>query len=159
MFAYSGNGGMAVLLLYVDDIVLIVSSSSLLCQFIQLLKDEFSICNMGSLHYFFGVQVQQKSNCLFLCQQQYALDLLKKVNMESCNPIDSSLSTSHLFTYNSSIFSNPSLYRSIVEEAALKALKEKHQPKSKITFLLCYTTSGVEILKRHLVVLVVIYLK
>ena len=125
MFAYSGNGGMAVLLLYVDDIILIVSSS-LLCHFIQLLKDEFSMSNMGSLHYFLGVHVQKNSNCLFLCQQQYAFDLLKKVNMESCSPIDSSFNTSHLFTYHSSIFSNPSLYRSIVEEAAVKALKEKH---------------------------------
>ena len=50
MFVYSGNGGMTVLLLYIDDIVLIVSfSSSLLCHFIQLLKDEFSMSNMGSL--------------------------------------------------------------------------------------------------------------
>ena len=58
---------MAVLLLYVDDIVLIVSYSSLLCHFIQLLKDEFSMSNMGSLHYFLGVQVKKNSNGLFLC--------------------------------------------------------------------------------------------
>ena len=60
---------MAVLLLYVDDIVIIVSSYPLLCNFIQLLKDEFSMSNMGSLHYFLGVQVKKNSNGLFLCQQ------------------------------------------------------------------------------------------
>ena len=57
MFAFSGNGGMAVILLYVNDIVLTVSSSSLLLHLIQLLKDEFSMIDMGSLHYFLGVQV------------------------------------------------------------------------------------------------------
>ena len=67
MFAYSGNGGMAVLLLYVDDIVLIVSSYSLLCHFIQLLKDDFSMSNMGSLHYFLSVKVKKNSNGLILC--------------------------------------------------------------------------------------------
>ena len=57
MFVYSGNGGIAVFLFYVDDIVLIAYSSSLLCHLIQLLKDEFSMTDICSLRYFLGVQV------------------------------------------------------------------------------------------------------
>ena len=100
---------------------------------------------MGSFHYFLYVQVHKNSSGLFLFQQQYALDLLKKENMESCSPADSSFSTCHLSTHHSSIFSDSSLYRSIVEEASLKALKEWCQAKSKITIFLFNTTSSVEI--------------
>ncbi|GJR01420.1 ribonuclease H-like domain-containing protein [Tanacetum coccineum] len=42
------------LLLYVDDIVLIAASKTLLQQVIQLLHQEFSMTDLGSLNYFLG---------------------------------------------------------------------------------------------------------
>ena len=60
---------MAFLLLYVDDIVLTMSSMSLLHRIIAALRQEFSMTDMGPLHHFLGVSVQRKGDSLFLSQR------------------------------------------------------------------------------------------
>jgi hypothetical protein len=45
-------------LLYVDDIVLTASSASLLQYTISVLKQKFTMKDLGTLHYFLGVSVQ-----------------------------------------------------------------------------------------------------
>jgi hypothetical protein len=49
---------MVYLLLYVDDIVLIISRTALLQHIISVLKREFVMKNLGPLHHFLGVSVQ-----------------------------------------------------------------------------------------------------
>jgi hypothetical protein len=49
---------MVYLLLYVDDIVLTASSVALLQQTISTLKREFIMKDLGPLHHFLGVSVQ-----------------------------------------------------------------------------------------------------
>lgn len=56
----------AYLLLYVDDIVLTVTSSILLRRIISTINVEFTLKDMGPLHYFLGVQVQRTSSGFFL---------------------------------------------------------------------------------------------
>lgn len=48
---------MAYLLLYVDDIVLTASSTTLIQQVIHTLRFEFAITNLGVLNYFLGIVV------------------------------------------------------------------------------------------------------
>ena len=67
---------MALLLLYVDDIVLMASSTSLLQHVISALRQEFSMTDMGPLHHFLGVTVEHRDGSLFLSQRQYILDIL-----------------------------------------------------------------------------------
>lgn len=57
------------LLLYVDDIVLTASSTTLLHQVIESLRHEFSLKDLGDLHYFLGVSVQHTAVGLFLFQR------------------------------------------------------------------------------------------
>jgi hypothetical protein len=56
------------LLLYVDDIVLTASSEQLLRQTITALEREFSLKDLGALHYFLGVAVTRSSDGMFLSQ-------------------------------------------------------------------------------------------
>ena len=65
MFVFTTAHDMAVLLLYVDDILITASSSTLLQRLIESLKAEFRMTDLGSLHYFLGVQVQQIRDGLF----------------------------------------------------------------------------------------------
>jgi hypothetical protein len=75
------------LLLYVDDIVLTASSTTLLQQTISALKQEFTKKDLGALHHFLGVSVQHQADGLFLTQCQFALDILKRAGMVDCKPV------------------------------------------------------------------------
>ena len=57
---------MAFLLPYVDDIVLMASSTSFLQQIISALHREFSMTDMGPLHHFLGATVERQDDNLFL---------------------------------------------------------------------------------------------
>jgi histone deacetylase 1/2 len=50
-----------VLLLYVDDIILVGSASTAILQVIKALTTKFDIKDLGSLHYFLGIQITQTS--------------------------------------------------------------------------------------------------
>jgi hypothetical protein len=72
LFVYNRDGDMAYLLLYVDDIVLTASSSRLLQHVQQRLFTEFSMKDLGPLHYFLGISVTRSSSGFFLSQHKYA---------------------------------------------------------------------------------------
>ncbi|GJZ34670.1 ribonuclease H-like domain-containing protein [Tanacetum coccineum] len=55
----------AYLLLYVDDIILTASSSTLLQKIISSLHSEFSMTDLGPLNYFLGISAQRTSSGLF----------------------------------------------------------------------------------------------
>nr|GEV33346.1 hypothetical protein [Tanacetum cinerariifolium] len=64
---------------YVDDIIF-GSSNPLLCkEFEALLHDKFQMSAMGELNFFLGLQVQQKKDGIFLSQEKYVGDILKKL--------------------------------------------------------------------------------
>lgn len=77
MFIYWQDMHMAVLLLYVDDIVLTSCSSTLLSSIISCLQWEFAISDLGTLNYFLGIFVTHSSFKLYLSlYSKYAHDFL-----------------------------------------------------------------------------------
>jgi hypothetical protein len=92
LFIYHSGTDTVYLLLYVDDIVLTASSSSLLQRIISALQHEFSLKDLGPLHHFLGMQVQHTSSGLFLSQRQYMLEVLARAGMTDCKscstPVD-----------------------------------------------------------------------
>ncbi|XP_019056430.1 PREDICTED: uncharacterized protein LOC109116087 [Tarenaya hassleriana] len=106
--------GMAFLLLYVDDIILTASSPALLQRIIQSLNGEFTMTDLGKLHYFLGVQATDNKEGLFLCQTQYAVDILHRANMEMCSPCLTPADTkSKLSAEVGEPVADPTLYRSL----------------------------------------------
>ena len=91
MFVYSSSIGMAVLFLYVDDIIITASITALLDDLISSLKKEFRMTDLGALHYFLGIAVQSLPDGLFLCQQKYTSDLLERAGMLSYKSVTMSL--------------------------------------------------------------------
>ncbi|VFQ76193.1 unnamed protein product [Cuscuta campestris] len=85
--------GTTYLLLYVDDIVLTASSPALLQSLIQQLKAEFSMTDMGDLHFFLGINVHRTASSLFLHQTQFTHDILERAGMVSCRPISTPVDT------------------------------------------------------------------
>ena len=68
-------------LIYVDDIIVISSSSPAIDRLLAQLRRDFAIKDLGTLSYFLGIEVQAVDEGLALCQRKYILDLLKKANM------------------------------------------------------------------------------
>jgi histone deacetylase 1/2 len=68
-------------LIYVDDIIVISSSSAAVDRLLAQLRRDFAIKDLGVLHYFLGIEVSSVDDGIALCQRKYILDLLKKANM------------------------------------------------------------------------------
>lgn len=81
-----------------------------------MLHAKFSLKDMGTLHFFLGIEVCQFEGGLLLKQFKYIRSLLSKAKLTeakpACSPMISSLKLS---TTNSVSFDNLALYRSLVE--------------------------------------------
>lgn len=83
------------MLVYVDDIVIVGSSQRAVAQLIHQLTSSFPIKDLGSLHYFLGIEVAHNSGGITLSQHKYATDLLHRAHMENCKPISTPMSVSN----------------------------------------------------------------
>ena len=82
LFTIEHDGKLLLAQVYVDDIIF-GSEDALLCEkFAYLMKSEFEMSMMGELTYFLGLQVKQLKEGIFICQSKYALDMVKKFNLE-----------------------------------------------------------------------------
>jgi hypothetical protein len=66
LFIYRRGADTAYLLLYVDDIILTALSPELLQHTTTALQQQFTIKDLGPLHHFLGISIEQWSDNLFL---------------------------------------------------------------------------------------------
>ena len=104
------------ILIYVDDIIVTGNSSSKVNLLIQQLNEAFALKNMGSLHYFLGIEViPTTTEGLLLSKSKYIQDMLQKANMTDCKPYPTLTTANlHLFAIGSVPFDDPNLYKSVV---------------------------------------------
>ncbi|CAL8090397.1 unnamed protein product [Prunus armeniaca] len=81
-------------LVYADDLLITGNNSSLVAKFIQLLATRFSVKDLGSLHYFLGVEVFPTATGLVISQQKYIHDLLVNTKMDGAKVASTLFSTS-----------------------------------------------------------------
>ncbi|KAM1978239.1 hypothetical protein ACFX16_014949 [Malus domestica] len=112
LFVKEVDQDVIILLLYVDDIIITRSSTTLVQSVINNLGEVFYLKDMGQLTYFLGLQIQYKSNGhIFVNQEKYVKDLLHKVAMDNCKPCKP-----HHFVLvdEGELLPEPTLYRSLV---------------------------------------------
>nr|GEV22794.1 ribonuclease H-like domain-containing protein [Tanacetum cinerariifolium] len=85
-FIYRHGSQVAYLLINVDDTILTASCPTILQQIIGSLNSEFDMTDLGALNYFFGISADGTPTGLFLSQKKYALQLLERAHMVTCNP-------------------------------------------------------------------------
>nr|GFA82278.1 copia protein [Tanacetum cinerariifolium] len=68
---------------YVDDIIFGSTNKAWCDEFEVLMKGEFKMSAMGELTFFLGLQVKQLPDGIFISQDKYVKDMLKKFNMKS----------------------------------------------------------------------------
>ncbi|XP_022005213.1 uncharacterized mitochondrial protein AtMg00810-like [Helianthus annuus] len=114
LFTYHHGGDIAYLLIYVDDIILTTSSDSLRLKLMGSLATEFAMKDLGPLSYFLGITVSRIGHKMFLSQQSYALDIVNRASMSTCNLVATPVDTKPKLGASSGVpFDNPTLYRSL----------------------------------------------
>ena len=115
LFTLARGNDAAYLLLYVDDIVLTASSTTLLQHLQSQLSGEFSMKDLGPLHYFLGIAITRTAHGFFLSQQKYAEELVERANMSSYKPLPTHVDThDKLSAVDGAPVPDPTEYRSIV---------------------------------------------
>ncbi|GJX42111.1 putative ribonuclease H-like domain-containing protein, partial [Tanacetum coccineum] len=71
---------------YVDDIIFGSTNKAWCTEFEVLMKGEFEMSAMGELTFFLGLQVKQQPDGIFISQDKYVQDMLRKFDMESVRP-------------------------------------------------------------------------
>jgi hypothetical protein len=114
LFILHGSIGTAYLLLYIDDIILTASTSTLVERVITALSAEFAMSDMCELHHFLGLAVRRDSKGMFLSQIQYALEILERAGMSLCLSASTLMDTlPKLAAAAGSPVADPSEYRSL----------------------------------------------
>ena len=79
---------MAVLIVYVDDIILTGDDDSELEKLKKFLAQEFEIRDLGALKYFLGMEVARSKEGIFVSQKKYVLDLLMEMGFLGSKPVE-----------------------------------------------------------------------
>ncbi|GJY34976.1 putative ribonuclease H-like domain-containing protein [Tanacetum coccineum] len=68
---------------YVDDIIFGSAKKEMSIEFEKLMHDKFQMSSIGELYFFLGLQVKQKSDGIFISQDKYVAEILKKFDFAS----------------------------------------------------------------------------
>ncbi|KAK1627752.1 hypothetical protein QYE76_002067 [Lolium multiflorum] len=74
------------LLVYVDDIIVVSSSTAAIDRLIQQLRSSFALKDLGQFNYFLGIEVKFLNGGLLLTQRKYASKLLRRAGLLKCGP-------------------------------------------------------------------------
>ncbi|GJU44256.1 ribonuclease H-like domain-containing protein [Tanacetum coccineum] len=78
LFIKKEKGDILLVQVYVNDIIFGSTKNSLCVECEQMMHKKFQMSSMGELTFFLGLQVMQKDDGIFIIQDKYVADLLKK---------------------------------------------------------------------------------
>ncbi|GJU01452.1 putative ribonuclease H-like domain-containing protein [Tanacetum coccineum] len=79
LFIKRYKGDILLVQVYVDDIIFGSTKKELCNAFEKLMHEKFQMSSMGELTFFLRLQVQQKKDGIFICQDKYVDEILKKI--------------------------------------------------------------------------------
>nr|GEW51278.1 hypothetical protein [Tanacetum cinerariifolium] len=92
LFIKKQKGDILLVQIYVDDIIFGAINKDLCKLFKKLMKDKFQMSSMGELTLFLGLQVKQKQDGIFISQDKYVVEILRKFGLtegkSASTPID-----------------------------------------------------------------------
>lgn len=106
-----------ILAIYVDDIVVTGNNQPLISHLKSHLLRVFSIKDLGRLSYFVGLELAYSTRGIIVTQQKFSKELIMDADISILTPCVTLLPLNHkIYSYNSLLFSNPTLYRIIVSK-------------------------------------------
>nr|GEV54148.1 hypothetical protein [Tanacetum cinerariifolium] len=80
LFIKNQRGDILLVQIYIDDIIFGSINKELCTAFEKLIKDKFQMSSIEELTFFLGLQVTQKEDRIFINQDKYVHEILKKFN-------------------------------------------------------------------------------
>ncbi|GKC22974.1 putative ribonuclease H-like domain-containing protein, partial [Tanacetum coccineum] len=80
LFIKKQKGDILLVQVYADDIIFGSTNKKMCTRFEKLMKDKFQMSSIGELNFFLGLQVHQKEDGIFISQDKYVDEILKKFN-------------------------------------------------------------------------------
>ncbi|GJR69576.1 putative ribonuclease H-like domain-containing protein [Tanacetum coccineum] len=93
LFIKKNQGDILLVHVYVDDIIFGFTKKSLCVKFESLMLKKFQISSIGELTFFLGLQVMQRDNGIFISQDKYVADILKKFDFVTMNTTSTPIKT------------------------------------------------------------------
>nr|GEX10271.1 hypothetical protein [Tanacetum cinerariifolium] len=90
-------GDILLVRIYVDDIIFGATNKDLCKSFEKLMKDKFQMSSTGELTFFLGLQVKQKKNGIFISQDKYVAEILRKFRLQEGKSASTPIDTEKLF--------------------------------------------------------------
>ncbi|XP_048235722.1 uncharacterized mitochondrial protein AtMg00810-like [Ricinus communis] len=88
------NGKLLLVCLYVDDFLFTGNDHTIFDEFKKSMMAEFDMSDLGRMHYFMGIEVIQSDAGIFISQKKYVREILRRFQMENCNPVCTPAETS-----------------------------------------------------------------
>ncbi|GKA19275.1 putative ribonuclease H-like domain-containing protein [Tanacetum coccineum] len=93
LFIKKDKGDILLVQVYVDDIIFGSTKKSLCDEFKGLMHKRFHMSSMGELTFFLGLQVQQKEDGIFISQDKYVAEILKKFDFATVKTVSTPIET------------------------------------------------------------------
>ena len=115
LFTKSYDGELFVCQIYVDDIIFGCTDQRYSDEFAYMMSEEYQMSMMGELKFFLGLQIRQQRNGIFISQEKYLKDVLRKFGMQDCKGVKIPMPTKgHLCTDENGIDFDQKVYRSMI---------------------------------------------
>ncbi|GKA23973.1 putative ribonuclease H-like domain-containing protein [Tanacetum coccineum] len=95
-FIRKDKGDILLVQVYVDDIIFGSTKKSLCIEFEKMMHKKFQISSIGELIFFLGLQVKQKKDGIFISQDKYVTEILKKFGFTDVKTASTPMETQKL---------------------------------------------------------------
>ncbi|KAL5820672.1 hypothetical protein ACOSQ3_022554 [Xanthoceras sorbifolium] len=110
------NRDILVVCLYVDDLIFTDNNLSLIEEFKKTITKEFEMTDIRLMAYYLGIEVKLKEKGIFISQENYVKEILKKFKMDDCNPINTLVECGvKLSKHDKGKSIDPTFYKSLVK--------------------------------------------
>nr|GEX74612.1 uncharacterized mitochondrial protein AtMg00810-like [Tanacetum cinerariifolium] len=115
LFIKKEKGDILLVQLYVDDIIFGSIKKSLCIEFEGLMHNKFQMIFIGELTFFLGLQVMQRYDGIFITQDKYMADILKKFDFSLVKTASTEIETNKAFLKDEEAMDvDVHLYRSMI---------------------------------------------
>nr|GEW66414.1 retrovirus-related Pol polyprotein from transposon TNT 1-94 [Tanacetum cinerariifolium] len=88
LFTHKTGKHILLVQIYVDDIIFASTNPQACDMFSNEMSSKFQMSMMGQMSYFLGLQVFQSPGGIFINQSKFALEILKKFEIDLCDSVD-----------------------------------------------------------------------
>ncbi|KAH9695599.1 hypothetical protein KPL71_022832 [Citrus sinensis] len=115
LYVKEKDGDILIVCLYVDDLIFTGSNPSLFEEFKRVMIKAFEMTDIGLMTYYLGIEVKQNEEDIFISQESYAKEILKRFKMNDCKPISTPVECGvKLSKYDECEDIDPTFFKSLV---------------------------------------------